>query len=138
MEKVLRQKACLVVLDDVWEPRDAAVFNVTGPLGRLLVTTRNTAVADAIGAAEHTVDQLTLSKALDLLALTSETARGDLLDAVSDVAEESFSEAVMATGPPAASPVTTTSPVLAPGGRMTSGGTDAIAASALVSRTRVS
>ena len=43
---------------------------------------------DAIGAAEHKIIQLAPGEALDLLALTSETAHGDLPDAAAYIADE--------------------------------------------------
>jgi len=41
LSELLADKACLVILDDVWEVKHAAAFNVLGAQCRMLVTTRD-------------------------------------------------------------------------------------------------
>jgi hypothetical protein len=41
LRRLLEGKSCLLVLDDLWRPRDAEPFDVLGPRSRLLVTTRD-------------------------------------------------------------------------------------------------
>jgi WD40 repeat protein len=70
---VLRDKVCLVVLDDVWKHHDAKVFeNALGPRCRLLITTRDAGLVVSLKAQEHRVDILTDAAALSLLANWSE------------------------------------------------------------------
>ena len=71
-EQLLRDafstRACLVILDDVWQGAHVAPFNVMGDLGRLLVTTRKHEVALGLGAESQRVDELSSSDAIALLA----------------------------------------------------------------------
>jgi tetratricopeptide (TPR) repeat protein len=65
---LLRQKACLLILDDAWDPnlvRDS--FQIEGPYCLLFVTTRVRAVAEVIGAEVVDVAGMTLSEAMALL-----------------------------------------------------------------------
>jgi len=65
----LRDMSCLVVLDDVTDPGHVARFkSELGDSGRLLVTTRDTAVATALNAQRCDVDLLTEAESLALLA----------------------------------------------------------------------
>ena len=50
LEDLLRNKVCLVILDDVWDLQHAAAFNVLGPKGRLLTATCIGEVLSDIGA----------------------------------------------------------------------------------------
>ena len=68
LEELLRNKACLIILDDVWNPQHAAAFNVLGPKDRLLITTRIGAVLSGIEAETILVDVLSEDEAKELLA----------------------------------------------------------------------
>ena len=70
---VVREKAALIVVDDVWNARDLEPFRVQSPRSRLLFTTRDTNIAGATGAREHSVSLLTEEQASDLLASASNT-----------------------------------------------------------------
>ena len=59
---------CLVVLDNVWSAEHLGAFDVLGPGGRLLVTTRDAGLARAVGATRHDVGLLNDEQALKLLA----------------------------------------------------------------------
>ena len=53
----LRDRCCLIVLDDVWEVRHAEpVWNALGARCRLLLTGRDRGIATALGARECLVD----------------------------------------------------------------------------------
>src|SRR5260370_39680202 len=47
LRALLKERAALVVLDDVWQRDHAQAFNVVGPRGRLLLTTRDARVVTA-------------------------------------------------------------------------------------------
>jgi hypothetical protein len=65
LPRLLADKVCLIVLDDVWEVEHGASFvDILGPRCRLLVTTRDGGLADALGAAAHRLDMLEKSAAL--------------------------------------------------------------------------
>jgi len=69
LPRVLSDKVCLIVLDDLWNVAHATPFvNALGPRCRLLITTRDGSLVTALGAEEHSLDVLTDSAALQLLA----------------------------------------------------------------------
>ena len=63
-----RDKAALIVLDDVWHAADIEPFRTESPRSRLLVTTRDTGIAPTFGAREFTADLLTDAEAREVLA----------------------------------------------------------------------
>jgi WD40 repeat protein len=78
LAQLLRNKRCLIVLDDVWEPADATAFDIGGTPSRLLITTRNHTVVEAVNAAEVCVPFLSADQALDMLANFSGQSRNIL------------------------------------------------------------
>ncbi|MFC1717359.1 NB-ARC domain-containing protein, partial [Candidatus Poribacteria bacterium] len=68
LSKLLADKACLIILDDVWEARHAEAFDALGPRCRMLVTTRDGGLVDALDAEEYRLDVLTDDAALRLIA----------------------------------------------------------------------
>src|SRR5947209_17480943 len=50
LSRLLAERTVLVVLDDLWNLDDAAAFNVLGPRGRLLITTRHADLLVGLGA----------------------------------------------------------------------------------------
>ncbi|HEV3295849.1 MAG TPA: NB-ARC domain-containing protein, partial [Streptosporangiaceae bacterium] len=69
LSRLAEDRDCLVVLDDVWDVRYAtAVVSALGPRSRLLVTTRDSRIGLAQGAAELRLGVLTDAQALTLLA----------------------------------------------------------------------
>ena len=69
LSKHLGNKACLIVLDDVWRADDVkALFSDLGPQCRILVTTRDAGIIKALGAREYRMGLLNHDEALDLLA----------------------------------------------------------------------
>lgn len=63
-----KNRRCLVILDDVWEPQHAEAFSRLGPKCKLLITTRRRAVLERLGAREHQVELLSVDEACKLLA----------------------------------------------------------------------
>ena len=68
LREALEGRRVLVVIDDVWEARDANGFSVNAPPTRLLITTRNQEVPVHLGAEEHRVEVLSPTDALKMLA----------------------------------------------------------------------
>ena len=68
LTELLRGRACLVVVDNVWTKDDVYAFDVLGQGGALLVTTRNAGLARAMGAAEVEVAELSDAQARTLAA----------------------------------------------------------------------
>jgi len=58
----------LVILDDVWDVKDAEPFNALTPPSRLLITTRNREVAVGLGADVRELNELAAAQGLALLA----------------------------------------------------------------------
>ncbi len=67
----LRDRSVLIVLDDVWDVRDAAPFLVDSPRSRLLITTRDARTAVALNADLQELDVLSWDQSTQLLALWS-------------------------------------------------------------------
>ncbi len=63
-----RERAALIVLDDVWHAADIEPFRTESPRSRLLVTTRDTGIAPTFGAREFTAFLPTADEALEVLA----------------------------------------------------------------------
>jgi WD40 repeat protein len=62
-----RDKAALIVLDDVWHAADIELFRTESPRSRLLVTTRDTGIAATFGAREFTAVLPTNAEAREIL-----------------------------------------------------------------------
>ncbi len=87
LAQALEPLVVLIVLDDVWQLADAEPFvALLGPRGRLLLTTRDSALAAAIGAAVHEVTPLESAPALQLLASWAGCSAGELPAAAQQVA----------------------------------------------------
>ena len=68
LPRVLADKVCLIVLDDVWNVVDVTPFrNALGSRCRLLITTRDGGLITALGAQEHRLDVLNNDQAQALL-----------------------------------------------------------------------
>ncbi len=65
---LLADRACLLVLDDVWRYEHARAFDVAGARCRMLTTTRDAGVLTALGAENVKLDVLGEEQALALLA----------------------------------------------------------------------
>ena len=68
LRQLLAAKAVLLVLDDVWRAADAQAFDVLGPRCRMLVTTRDKGILDALHGALVPVSLFTEPEALQMLA----------------------------------------------------------------------
>ena len=68
LAELLRDRACLVVVDNVWTKDDVYAFDVLGQRGALLVTTRNAGLVRAMDATEVEVAELSDAQARTLAA----------------------------------------------------------------------
>ena len=68
LAELLRDRACLVVVDNVWTADDVYAFSVLDRRGALLVTTRDAGLVRAMGAAEVEVAELSDAQARTLAA----------------------------------------------------------------------
>jgi WD40 repeat protein len=84
----MRERCCLLVLDDVWQLDHAHALNVIGEHGRLLITTRDREVLYALGASVHTLDLLAPADALTLLANWSGQTATELPPEAAELAKE--------------------------------------------------
>jgi WD40 repeat protein len=64
---ILREKAALVVIDDVWDVASLEQLLVEAPRSRFVFTTRDSGIANAVAARECAVDLLTNEEARSLL-----------------------------------------------------------------------
>jgi hypothetical protein len=65
---LLREKAVLVIVDDVWKTKDVEPFLAESPRSRVLFTSRDASIAAAVGAEEHQAHLLTEPQSRALLA----------------------------------------------------------------------
>ncbi|HEY9794995.1 MAG TPA: NB-ARC domain-containing protein [Leptolyngbyaceae cyanobacterium] len=67
--ELLADKACLLILDDVWQAKHAAAFDALGQRCKMLLTTRDSGLITALGAVKRQLSVLSNEQALALLAL---------------------------------------------------------------------
>lgn len=82
---LMRDKAALVVVDDVWSARDVEPFRAESLRSRLLFTTRDASIGAALGAEEHTAGLPTYQQSWDLLARSSGRQPENLLPEAGDL-----------------------------------------------------
>jgi hypothetical protein len=88
LRELLDQRAILLVLDDVWNTKDSAPFDVLSERSKLLVTTRKNDVSRSLGAEPHGIATLPNSDALGLLARYAELDVQNLPPEAADLARE--------------------------------------------------
>ena len=86
LSRLLAERRCLLVLDNVWDRTDLSAFAVAGPTGRLLVTTRDAAAVP--GGTRIMLEELAPEAALQLLAGWTATPAGQLPAEAALVARE--------------------------------------------------
>ncbi|MBD2452179.1 hypothetical protein H6G76_34770 [Nostoc sp. FACHB-152] len=67
LRTLLYDKAVLLVVDDAWNPEDARAFNVGGGRCQVLITTREGAIAQVLGANTYSLDVMKPEQAMELL-----------------------------------------------------------------------
>jgi hypothetical protein len=86
LSRLLAERRCLLVLDNVWAATDLSAFTVAGPMGRVLVTTRDAAAVP--GGTGILLDELAPEAALQVLAGWTATPAGQLPAEAALVARE--------------------------------------------------
>jgi hypothetical protein len=85
---VLRKKAALIVVDDVWRASGVEPFIAKSPRSRLLITTRDTSIGAWFGAREFTANLLTEDESRQVLAKWSGRGVEELPPQASEVIHE--------------------------------------------------
>jgi WD40 repeat protein len=85
LRDALAERLCLVIVDDVWSAAAAQAFDVTGPRGRVMYTTRNPGTLRDVGARVRRIDVLSPGAARQLMAQVTATAVDELPDDVDRV-----------------------------------------------------
>jgi NB-ARC domain/Trypsin-like peptidase domain len=67
LKTLLAARACLVVLDDVWNAEDLSAFDALGPNCRMMITTRDARVGVPLAGVDYQVNILQEDLALQLL-----------------------------------------------------------------------
>ncbi|QIR35378.1 hypothetical protein HCG51_00530 [Tolypothrix sp. PCC 7910] len=68
LRELFAQKACLLILDDIWRLDDATACDVLGERCQMLITTRDAAIVTGLGGEEYQLAILGEQQALELLA----------------------------------------------------------------------
>lgn len=79
---LLQDRACLLIVDNVWEDNDLKHFQVAGARCRLIMTTRNEGIARRVGAIIHKVPLMTQTEAIELLNQWAGSASQNISDAL--------------------------------------------------------
>ena len=85
---VLQGRAVLIVLDDVWRASDIEPFRAESPRSRILITTRNAAIAPCFGTREFTAELLSEREARQVLAQWAGRKLDDLPSQANDIIRE--------------------------------------------------
>ena len=85
---ILREKAALVVVDDVWSLQDLKPLLVEAPRSRFLFTTRDASIAKAVSDRKYSANLLSKSEERDLLARWA----GKTIEALPPEAEQIIQE----------------------------------------------
>lgn len=88
LSRLFADKACLLIVDDVWELEHAEAFTALGPECKLLFTTRNGEITSALEAEQYSLKVLTDQQALQLLAKSADQDVETLPEEAKKVAEE--------------------------------------------------
>ena len=86
--ELLSNRACLLILDDIWGIEQAAALNVKGQKLKILLTTRNAGIVKSLEAIEHRIGFLSSDDSLTLLALRSNQGIERLPEVAREVAKE--------------------------------------------------
>ena len=87
LSKILADKACLLILDDVWKSQHVANFDALGKGCRMLITTRNAGVLPP-GAVNNCLDVMEDDEAMELLARAAGISQDELPGVAKEVAKE--------------------------------------------------
>jgi WD40 repeat protein len=87
LERTLAERNALLIVDDAWSDATAHAFRVTGAQSRVLYTTRDETVLDAVGASRQTVQALPHDEARAMLTELCGTPSGELPENLDEIVE---------------------------------------------------
>jgi hypothetical protein len=88
LRSLLQSKACLLIVDDVWDAEHVRPFLVGGPRCLLLITTRKREVVDAVGATAIELSSMTADEAFALIEQWCGPVAGEDRKLASELAAE--------------------------------------------------
>lgn len=88
LRELLADKACLVILDDVWDVKHAEAFDAISGCCRMLVTTQDAELLSTIGAQKHQLKELEVPQSLELLAEWTDSEVNSLPTEAHEVVQE--------------------------------------------------
>ena len=88
LRKLLTDRACLLILDDVWNLEHASAFDVLEKRSQMLITTRDARIITALGGEEYQLSILNQQQALALLASWANQAVDTFQETSLQVAQE--------------------------------------------------
>jgi hypothetical protein len=88
LSKLLADKVCLIILDDVWKVEHLEGFNILGSSSKMMITTRDAKIITALGAQEYRLGVLDDEEAMKLLATWAGQSKEDLPPEALKVANE--------------------------------------------------
>lgn len=88
LRELLANKACLLILDDVWDVKHLEAFDVLGVRCRGLVTTQDAELLSEIEAQKHQLKELETRQSLELLAEWTDSDSNTLPAVAHEVAQE--------------------------------------------------
>ena len=88
LSELLADKACLLILDDVWQSKHAEAFNALGQKCKMLITTRDNKVLQELGTVEYLLGLLEDEEARTLLALWAKQEKETLPFEADEVVRE--------------------------------------------------
>lgn len=86
--RLMRNKAVLIVIDDVWDAKDIQPWLVESAKSRVLFTTRDSSIAAAVGAKDHRAELLALDEAREVLKQWAGLESGELPPEAADLIGE--------------------------------------------------
>ena len=88
LTRLFADKACLLILDDLWNAKHAEAFDFLGPRCRIIITSRDASLTTTLGGKEYQVQLLTKNEALAMLSQWAECPIDELPHMAHDIVAE--------------------------------------------------
>ena len=79
LRKLLTDKACLLILDDVWNLEHASAFDVLEKRSQMLITTRDAGIITALGGEEYQLSILSETTGFSFIGRLGKSSRRDVI-----------------------------------------------------------